>query len=68
MTRVVFSVAGPTQREHLVVHEPPESVVAALAAGTWAELTQDLGRGRSARVWVNPAAVRYVLADERDGA
>ncbi len=65
MTRVVFSVAGPTQREHLVVHEPPEEVVAALAAGKWAELTQDLGRGRTARVWVNPATVRYVLADER---
>ncbi len=65
MTRVVFSVAGPTQREHLVVAEAPEDVVAMLSAGTWAELTQDLGRGKTARVWVNPAAVRYVLADER---
>ena len=65
MTRVVFSVAGPTQREHLLVREPPEQVVAAPAEGRWAELTQELGRGRTARVWVNPAAVRYVLADER---
>lgn len=48
-----------------MVTEAPEDVVAALRAGEWAELTQDLGRGRSARVWVNPAAVRYVMADER---
>ena len=66
MTRVVFSVAGPTQREHLVVLEPPEQVVAVLARGEWAELTQDLGRGRMARVWVNPETVRYVLDDERE--
>jgi len=65
VTRVVFSVAGPTQREHLVVTEPPEEVVAALSAGTWAQLTQDLGRGKTVRVWVNPVAVRYVLDDER---
>jgi tRNA G37 N-methylase Trm5 len=64
VTRVYFSASAPNQREYVTVVEAPEAVVAAFAGGGWVPLTQDLGRGKTVRLWVNPDAVRYVAASE----